>query len=130
MTRLTQSVRTALMSTRQGNMEATLVTGARSMTLIGLTLNVMTAESLGASIVMNPDIKATKERSSKCDQCSPTEGYVYWREQPMNEVIRSRLTTQRYANLYHMTLEDALAGWGITMDSGEGEHNDPHNRRT
>lgn len=46
-----------------------------------------------------------------CPECNP-DPPPFWRDAEMNEEIRKKLTWQRHANIYHLTLEDALAEWG------------------
>lgn len=46
-----------------------------------------------------------------CTECNP-EPPDFWRDAPMNEEIRKNLTWQRHANIFHLTIESALAEWG------------------
>lgn len=56
-----------------------------------------------------------KELNANCAECYPNPP-KFWRDGPMNEVIRERLTFQRHANIYHHTLNEALAVWGQQIE--------------
>lgn len=56
-----------------------------------------------------------------CPECYDTEHLILWRDEPMNEEIRKTLDpVQRYANIHHLTLDDALRAWG---EHPEDTHN-------
>lgn len=60
-------------------------------------------------------MKNEKESGGNCTECYPNQP-KFWRDGPMNEVIRERLTFQRHANIYYYTLNDALAVWGQQIE--------------
>lgn len=52
---------------------------------------------------------------SHCSECYNND-VKFWRDQPMNAIIRERLTFQHHANIYYHTLDDALAVWGQQIE--------------
>lgn len=63
----------------------------------------------------------------QCPECYDTSDLVLWREQPLNEEIWKRLDPVcRYANIYHLTLDDALRAWGQHV-SADTYPEDTHN---
>ena len=57
----------------------------------------------------------------QCPECYDMTKLVLWRDLPMNEEIRKKLDgCQRHANIYHLTLDDALRAWG---EHPEDTHN-------
>lgn len=52
---------------------------------------------------------------NECDECYKND-VKFWRDQPMNPVIRERVTFQRHANIYYHTLDEALSVWGQEIE--------------
>lgn len=54
--------------------------------------------------------------TTKCSECKPGQ-QVSWRDEPMNENIRARLTIQQ-PKTYHPSFESAAKAWGDAILPG------------
>lgn len=52
---------------------------------------------------------------SKCSECYENQPR-FWRDQPMNQVIRERATFQKHANQFYYTLDQAMSVWGTEIN--------------
>lgn len=57
---------------------------------------------------------------SDCPECYENKP-SFWRDQPMNPVIRERVTFQKHANQFYYTLDQAMSVWGTEIKDVEDQ---------
>lgn len=65
---------------------------------------------------------------TECPLCGAVDPPLWWKELEDSGDMNPEILpyTKQYilpVRIYHASVLDAMAAWGMTMESGEGEHN-------